>query len=124
VPARTPLCQRRWVPPGRSRPGLAGWIACSPQSQVVAETREPALVVTGTEVLPRRGMPLKMIAPKAGRPNHSNGILLRSDSRPASHVLPTSRDVPAELAIVMDRWESLTPEAKCRIMAVIKDSHT
>jgi hypothetical protein len=64
-----------------------------------------------------------MIAPKGDRHNHSKGTGLCSDSGPASHALPTSRDVPAELAIVMDHWESLTPEAKGQIMAVIKDSH-
>ncbi len=63
-------------------------------------------------------------APKEDRPNHSNGIGLRSDSRPASHPHPTNREVPPELAIVVDRWESLTPEAIGRIMAGIKDSHT
>ena len=48
---------------------------------------------------------------------------MRSDLRPAAHTLPTPRDVPAELAIVMDRWESLTSEDQARIMAVIKDSN-
>ncbi len=65
-----------------------------------------------------------LIAPKGDRHNPSNGIGLGSSSPPVAHTLPTCHDVPAELAIVMDRWESLTPEAKGRIMAVIEDSHT
>lgn len=42
-------------------------------SQVLAEAWASALAVPGTEVLPRRGMPLKMIAPKATlRDQHSD----------------------------------------------------
>jgi hypothetical protein len=36
--------------------------------------------------------------------------------------LPTSREVSAELAILVDRWQSLTPYQQGQIMAIINGS--
>jgi len=59
-----------------------------------------------------------MIAPKGDRPNPSNRIGLRLASQTIAHTIPTS--LPADLAEVVERWQSLTSEIRAEVLGLIR----
>jgi hypothetical protein len=65
-------------------------------------------------------MPIKMIAPKGDRHNPSNGIGLRSSSRPVAHTLPTSHVEDPDLALIVGLWNRLADECKQRLIEIVR----